>query len=800
MGGNLIPRLPPRLRGLASSAAWPLVIVVATVIVLRKFAFSGLITNQHVDVLAYWLPSYCMLGRALASGNIPDWNPYTMAGVPFAADPQSGWGLLPAMTLFTAFPCDTAIRWYIVLLPIQAGLGVYAFGRAERLSRPAAATGGIVLALAIAGSRLSLSLPFAGTLAWSAVMLAVAAKLLSSTTWHARILWTIGLSVAWGQLAATHLSHGLILGSMVTAIYIGVRLTNDLRGGRIQKREALLSLALLVLAVPLVNAAILVPRVMYLARSTPSIGYSELLARAARLRGLPEPVSLRIIGFSPSWLLTLAISPGGYFGAAALALAPAAWTERRHRHLAVAFALFGGICYVATLEWVATLAARSWHGWLGDLYVHNPMRFLYGTLLAVALLSSLGLEAWRRADSHRKRLTSLALGIVVWWVLPFVVFPAEVVATPVFLVGLVAGAAALVLSAVRPALVAFVPAVLALELVASGMFGQRTPGGGPRAFTRWEGIPRLPNPVLDAAAYLQPGTIARYLQGQGDGRYLSLAPRLLHPLSGYGVEQGPATWGLLANGRSTLFEVDDAQGYNPVQPIRYWSFMRVVGAPRANYNRSFFNHPTRAALELLEVEWIVGLAREPPLPDLVPVVTEGRWALYRVPEVSGGPIVTSRWELRSQQEALREVTSETFDPSSVVILEEHPGIPSSGVPGSGGAATYERRDPDVLEIAVEADPATLVLIRNTHDPYWRATVDGRPARVIRADYFLQAVPVGPGEHSVRLTYRDPTIRLGLAGSAMAMALLLGAALVTRRRGDGGERSPMPTREPPPVGG
>ena len=115
--------------------------------VLHDFAFLGKLSNQHVDPLAFWLPTHCFLGESLASGHVPTWNPHVMGGVPFAADPQSGWMYLPAMALYTALPCGTAIRWFIVLQPILAGLGTYWFLRSERLSRPAATVGGLMLAL-----------------------------------------------------------------------------------------------------------------------------------------------------------------------------------------------------------------------------------------------------------------------------------------------------------------------------------------------------------------------------------------------------------------------------------------------------------------------------------------------------------------------------------------------------------------------------------------------------------------------------------------------------------------------------
>ena len=38
-----------------------------------------------------------------------------------------------------------------------------------------------------------------------------------------------------------------------------------------------------------------------------------------------------------------------------------------------------------------------------------------------------------------------------------------------------------------------------------------------------------------------------------------------------------------------------------------------------------------------------------------------------------------------------------------------------------------------------------------------------------------------GRHEVELTYDDPTIGYGVLGSALAMVLLLGAALVARVR-------------------
>src|SRR5207253_469753 len=76
-----------RTAAVGSSLAGPAVIATSVLIVLRAFAFRGMLTAQHPDLLSTFLPSWCFLGRSLASGHIPAWNPHVMGGVPFAGDP-----------------------------------------------------------------------------------------------------------------------------------------------------------------------------------------------------------------------------------------------------------------------------------------------------------------------------------------------------------------------------------------------------------------------------------------------------------------------------------------------------------------------------------------------------------------------------------------------------------------------------------------------------------------------------------------------------------------------------------------
>ena len=58
------------------------------------------------------------------------------------------------------------------------------------------------------------------------------------------------------------------------------------------------------------------------------------------------------------------------------------------------------------------------------------------------------------------------------------------------------------------------------------------------------------------------------------------------------------------------------------------------------------------------------------------------------------------------------------------------------------------------EIAIEVDaPGGGILVLNdVWHPWWRATVDGKPAEILKANVLFRAVVVPPGRHEVRFTF------------------------------------------------
>ena len=737
-----------RIGRLAAPVAGPALIILCVLIVLRNFAFRELLGVG--DVRTLWLPTYCYLGQSLTQGQIPAWNPHVMAGVPFAADPQSGWMYLPPMALFSLFSCSLAIRLMIVLQPILAGVGLYWFLRGEGVSRPASTVGGLSLALGVSASRVPLAIPFSASLAWTAITLATCSRYLRSTAWPKRLMWLLATAVAWGQLAAAHLSVGLLMGTLAVGLYV----VGAIWAGRVSRPAV--AVGLLVASLPLVNLAYLAPRLTYAPKTSLGLGYYGLERLAAMFgdRGvIPAPIATGTV-----WPLKMATSPGVFLGAVTLGLSFAAWWSPRYRRIAAAFSVLGGISYVLGLEAVADSIPEGLRSnRIVDFYLHNPYWTIFQLFLALSVLGAFGLEAWRHAESWRTRAKMIAPGVLTWAVLP-ALFGASPSHLLIPAAGAVAAGSLLVTTSRWAPVFVAIPVALAIELTINGVAGPKTP----MPFRPPPSLSALTTPTVKLPKYLDPGPIYRTLRPSA-ARYATV---------GRGKVFDRTT------NESMLFGTESIDAYNAVQLRRYWSFVRALQRPSIKYNRAHFVRPSLVAYDILHVNSTVAQQTHGPgRPKRNVEVNEGDWALSRrTQQVERATLMGSWTVVTTPDEALQAVSDRRFDPSRTVILERDPGLAPSSAARATGEATFRWTGRQSARIDVRAPAGGLLLVRNAYDDRWRATLDGRPAPVLAANYVIQAVPMPPGSHVVELAYDDPWIGYGLLGSALSLLAVAVAAI------------------------
>jgi hypothetical protein len=485
----------------------------------------------------------------------------------------------------------------------------------------------------------------------------------------------------------------------------------------------------------------------------------------------------------PTWPLGFARSPGLYLGTAALAVVFAGWFVPRRRGLLAVFSVLGAACYVLTLGPVA----RAVEDALGRsraaaLYLHAPNQFDFGVMLAAAVLAGLGLQAWTESRSWRIRCAMLAPAAAVWVLLASRWAPSTRPLLPAL--GLAAAAAALWWSAGRASRAVAVAAVVAAELAAAGIAGQwfvpPVPRGGPDPY----GAPEMRRG--DLSGFERPGPIALALRTH-EGRYVSFDPERWGPW-GYVARQAPSDAGLLGSQQSMVFGLEDAQGYNPWQQAAVWALFRAAQpATELRYASSYWRAPPEVVRDLLRIDRLVSPADRPPDPGAAPLAVQGRWGLFAVGPTPPMASVVPAWRVVPSggdppAAALAAVLAPAFDPEREAILERDPGLPSSGsASGLAGTATYTATGVASARLEVSSPGPSIVLVRTAFAPGWHATVDGRPAPVLRVDGVIQGVPVAAGMHTIELRYDDPWIGYGMAGSALAIALLVLGAVLSRRR-------------------
>lgn len=168
---------------------------------------------------------------------------------------------------------------------------------------------------------------------------------------------------------------------------------------------------------------------------------------------------------------------------------------------------------------------------------------------------------------------------------------------------------------------------------------------------------------------------------------------------------------------------------------------------------------------------------------------------------------------KTEEDILGTVLGKDFDPGKEVVLEEGlfcggscrslpPSdvlaplrVPPSNVAGTfdvpldpaaaglaspvAGKAIIRNYREQEVEIETEADRDGFLVLSDTYYPGWKATVDGNPTKIYRADFSFRAVGVPSGKHLVKFTFEPTYWRLGIGislGTLMVVLLGLGWSL------------------------
>lgn len=751
----------------------------AVALVFRRALLGEVLFRRDINMV--WLPQVEAFVRGVASGAWPLWDPWRGFGTPLLADPRAGI-LYPLTWLNLVVPPGPFYTAYVVLHLLFAAWGMQRL--ALRLGASPLAAGLAATAAVVGGPLLSLA-----------------------SMWHqlAAAAW-----IPWVFLAADRLierpgpRRAIVLAVTITAqVFAGSPDCSALTllglgpwlFCRRPTKSGLGSLGVAaVLAVGLA-AAQWIPT-LDVAREAARVvdgarGPARWSMHPALLAETVLPVMFWKVGLSPeardAWL------EGGepllhslHMGAPMLALALLGVGARDPR--APALALIAGTAQLLALGRHAPL-----HGLVVDAIpplgvFRYPVKAMVFVAFPVSILAALGFDRWRlgavggTARAAGRTLLGLATagaaaGVAAGlWAADAIArgerpLPWDASGT----IGRFAAAGALSSFALallmrrspsRAAMLGLLGAVVAGPAAAHldlhptappALFALRPPAAEILAGERSARI-YVEDHSMTAGRELRVGTAYRLRgvpAGFSPGSALVLAAHLSL------VPPTAARWGLRGSHDADVLDFDPAPRARLTRRVRSLEhgdtllrMLRAVGVQHA-----LFLLPGPGLGPLAPRAVLDGLFVEPLHVFRVPGALPRAWLVDGVRVADGA-------------EAEELLGSASFDPAREVILPV--GLarpPGADTPGTARVAS-ERAD----RVRVEVDSAreAWLVLAEGHARGWRATVDGAPAPLVRANVVLRAVPVPAGRHHVDFVYRPSPILLGLALSGTTLAAALGA--------------------------
>jgi hypothetical protein len=135
------------------------------------------------------------------------------------------------------------------------------------------------------------------------------------------------------------------------------------------------------------------------------------------------------------------------------------------------------------------------------------------------------------------------------------------------------------------------------------------------------------------------------------------------------------------------------------------------------------------------------------------------------------PIITAgqRPMFVSDNQALQGIAANEFDPREIVYLPESARALVTVSNQTACKVLSSQIQAQKIEAEVESADSSLVVLSQAFYHLWRASVDGKPMPLFRANLAFQALQIPAGKHHIVLVYRDIYLWTGAAVSVISLA-------------------------------
>lgn len=189
-----------------------------------------------------------------------------------------------------------------------------------------------------------------------------------------------------------------------------------------------------------------------------------------------------------------------------------------------------------------------------------------------------------------------------------------------------------------------------------------------------------------------------------------------------------------------------------------------------------------AQYDLLDVRYVALPSGAPVDGFMTPLARTPRYTVYRVATtgIATYGAVVERRAAGSQLELLRgvEAWAKGAGPAARQFIRwdfrqpSAPLVPTGACPG-GGRTLSEHADAGIIDLVVECQSASSLVLKTTYHPNWRVTVDGKRAHTYMVSPVFIGLDLPAGQHTIAARYTMATGKwLLLAMGALVLVVVL----------------------------
>jgi Bacterial membrane protein YfhO len=234
----------------------------------------------------------------------------------------------------------------------------------------------------------------------------------------------------------------------------------------------------------------------------------------------------------------------------------------------------------------------------------------------------------------------------------------------------------------------------------------------------------------------------------------------------------------LVPNQSALWELEDPRGYEGMTNLRYdatyplWCVKQPIW-----FNR--VDDLTKPFLAFLNVRFALGGPKDPVPAGWRELTRGNHCAIFENLGVLPRAFIPKQIVFVANLKDAISRMNAIPDFASTTVVEDPHHAPATVPNGRGEISTLRRNSK--LEIAISARESCWVVVSNTRWSGWKASDNGTPVRLYDANGAFLAFRIGPGEHRIHLEYFPAGFSAGVGIAAASCAVLLGCAILNRRR-------------------